>query len=157
MYGPYRYVLLMLFASLTLEMGNKNSSIIPDHCRSNLQCRCKTTLLLSFYHWARHKNRISIFLMIIVGNRVTNSSPFARNRSRVSETQQHTPIVSLRLYPPCYYAHKTEHWFGIMKGLINIKISFDSRLKRGAVFWIHQQYSFVQGKCQPWLGIWGRR
>lgn len=42
------------------------------------------------------------------------------------------------------------------RALVWSKISCDFRLKRGAVFWIHQQYSFVQGKCQPWLGIWGK-
>lgn len=78
-----------------------------------VKLRGKTTPPLSFYHWASHNNRIPIFILIIVGNRVTNSSPFAWNRSRVSETQRHTPIVNLRVYHPCYDTQKTEHWFGL--------------------------------------------
>ena len=152
---PYRYVLLISRISfLPLWLWKQEIEFLI--MVFSVKLRCETTLHLSFYHWASHKNRIPIFLIIVVGNRVPNSSPLAWNRSRVSETQRHTPLVNLRVYHPCYYAHKTEHWFGIMKRLINIKISFDSRLKRGAVFWIHQRYSFVQGKCQPWLGIWGR-
>jgi len=58
------------------------------------------------------------FILLIVGNRVTNSTPFAWNRSRVSETQQHTPIVNLRVYHPCYDVQKTEHWFGLKFHLI---------------------------------------
>lgn len=83
-----------------------------------VKLRGKTTLPLSFYHWASHNNRIPIFILIIVRNRVTNSSPLAWNRSRVSETQRHTPIVNLRVYHPCYDAQKTEHWFGLKFHLI---------------------------------------
>ena len=98
----------MLFAS---DSGKREYNPWVWYSWSNLGAKLHPPL--SFYHWASHNNRIPIFILIIVGNRVTNSSPFAWNRSRVSETQRHTPIVNLRVYHPCYDTQKTEHWFGL--------------------------------------------
>ena len=103
-------IIRICFLPLTLEKYNPWVFLV--------KLRGKTTLLLLFYHWASHNNRIPIFTLFIVGNRVTNSSPLAWNRSRVSETQQQTPIVNLRVYHPCYHAQKTEDWFGLKFHLI---------------------------------------
>lgn len=98
----------MLFAS---DSGKREYSPWVWYSWSNLRAKLHST-------WASHNNRIPIFILYIVRNRDTNSSPFAWNRSRVSETQRHMPIVNLRVYHPCYDAQKTEHWFGLKFHLI---------------------------------------